>query len=57
MVNCQHYLATNIFQRALPNVTKHKTKTRVTAAEKQDTKLSLFTDDVIIRLVNQDNKI
>lgn len=47
----------NIAQKALPHATKHKTKIRAIATEKEDTKFSLFTDDVIIRLVNQDNKI
>lgn len=47
----------NIVQKTLPNATKHKTQIRAIAMGKEDMKLSLLTDDVIIRLLSQDNKI
>lgn len=47
----------NIPQKALPNATKYKTKRKAIITGKGDLKLSLFIGDVIIRLVNRDNKI
>lgn len=47
----------NIAQKALPNATKYKTKIKALTTGKGDIKSSSFMDDVIIRLVNQDNKI